>query len=83
MAQDKTVSDLVMATIKELCDETAKHVSGPVPMAGFARWDDIIAKAKAKVIDGSLSNEDVEWAINSLMDAGLLYEPTLGILKVI
>lgn len=42
-----------------------------------AKWDDILAKAES---DGATS-EDVEESLNRLMDKGLVYEPTLGVLK--
>ena len=39
-----------------------------------AQWDKILEEAKA-------SSEDVEESLNRLMDKGLVYEPTLGVLK--
>jgi uncharacterized protein len=44
-----------------------------------ARWDDILETAKAE-IEGATA-EDVEESLNRLMDKGLVYEPTLGVLK--
>jgi uncharacterized protein len=42
-----------------------------------ARWDDVLTEAAV----GGLTAEQVEEALNRLMDKGLIYEPTLGILK--
>ncbi|MEA3142741.1 MAG: uncharacterized protein QOG31_65 [Thermoplasmata archaeon] len=42
-----------------------------------ARWDDILQASAT----GGVSAEQVEEALNRLMDKGLVYEPTLGILK--
>ncbi|MEA3190593.1 MAG: uncharacterized protein QOD77_1175 [Thermoplasmata archaeon] len=42
-----------------------------------ARWDDILAAAST----GGITPESVEEALNRLMDKGLVYEPTLGVLK--
>jgi RPA family protein len=42
-----------------------------------ARWDDIL---QASAVAG-VTAEDVEESLNRLMDKGLVYEPTLGILK--
>ncbi len=42
-----------------------------------AKWDDILAQAES----GGASSEDVEESLNRLMDKGLVYEPTLGVLK--
>ncbi|MCA1811969.1 MAG: hypothetical protein LC623_08165 [Halobacteriales archaeon] len=42
-----------------------------------ARWDDILQASAV----GGVTAEDVEEALNRLMDKGLVYEPTLGILK--
>ncbi|MFO1533649.1 MAG: hypothetical protein ABR562_08180 [Thermoplasmatota archaeon] len=42
-----------------------------------ARWDDILSNAGT----GGVGAEEVEEALNRLMDKGLVYEPTLGILK--
>jgi hypothetical protein len=42
-----------------------------------ARWDDILSASAT----GGITAEDVEEALNRLMDKGLVYEPTLGILK--
>lgn len=39
-----------------------------------ANWDDILSEAGA-------SSEDVEESLNRLMDKGIIYEPTLGVLK--
>jgi len=42
-----------------------------------ARWDDILSASAV----GGITAEDVEESLNRLMDKGLVYEPTLGILK--
>ncbi|HUR61431.1 MAG TPA: hypothetical protein VM286_03590 [Candidatus Thermoplasmatota archaeon] len=42
-----------------------------------ARWDDILQASAV----GGITAEDVEESLNRLMDKGLVYEPTLGILK--
>ncbi|HWG91390.1 MAG TPA: glycerol dehydrogenase, partial [Candidatus Thermoplasmatota archaeon] len=42
-----------------------------------APWEEIVAQAGKKKI----SEEQVEEALNSLMDKGLIYEPVLGRLK--
>ena len=42
-----------------------------------ARWDDILGA----VATGGRSPEEVEESLNRLMDKGLIYEPTLGILR--
>jgi RPA family protein len=42
-----------------------------------ARWDDILQASAV----GGVTAEHVEEALNRLMDKGLVYEPTLGILK--
>lgn len=42
-----------------------------------ARWDDILQASAV----GGVTSEDVEESLNRLMDKGLVYEPTLGILK--
>jgi RPA family protein len=42
-----------------------------------ARWDDILQASAV----GGVTAEAIEEALNRLMDKGLVYEPTLGILK--
>lgn len=42
-----------------------------------AQWEDVLKEA---AVDGTTS-EQVEEALNRLMDKGLVYEPTLGVLK--
>jgi RPA family protein len=42
-----------------------------------AAWDEIINKCKEK----GLTEDDVEEALSSLMDKGLIYEPILGLIK--
>jgi uncharacterized protein len=42
-----------------------------------ARWDDVLRESAT----GGVTSEQVEEALNRLMDKGLVYEPTLGVLK--
>lgn len=64
-AATETLDNAVLASVQKL--EGAKG----------ARWDDILAAAGGI----GVTAEDVEEALNRLMDKGLVYEPTLGILK--
>lgn len=43
-----------------------------------ARWDDILSEAKGLE---SADDEAIEESLNRLMDKGLVYEPTLGVLR--
>jgi RPA family protein len=62
---------------QDALDDSVLASVGKLEGAKGARWDDILS-ATAK--DG-VTAEDVEEALNRLMDKGLVYEPTLGILK--
>jgi hypothetical protein len=64
-AATEALDNGVLATVQRL--EGAKG----------ARWDDILNASAV----GGVRAEDVEEALNRLMDKGLVYEPTLGILK--
>ncbi len=44
-----------------------------------ARWDDILADAQTSM--EAADDEAIEEALNRLMDKGLVYEPTLGVLR--
>ncbi len=44
-----------------------------------ARWDDILADAQSTL--EAADDEAIEEALNRLMDKGLVYEPTLGVLR--
>ncbi len=59
------LDDAVLATVKKLEGDRG------------ANWDDIVQEAGSD----SVSSDDVDEALNRLMDKGLVYEPTLGILK--
>ena len=58
-------------------DQTILSVVQGLQASEGARWDDILAGAEAQ----GASAENVEEALNRLMDKGLVYEPTLGVLK--
>jgi uncharacterized protein len=62
---------------QEALDEQVAAAVGKLEGAKGARWDDIVNQ----VAVGGITPEDVEEALNRLMDKGLVYEPTLGILK--
>lgn len=62
---DDALDDKILAIVQDLDADEG------------AKWDDILAKAG---VDGTTS-EDVEESLNRLMDKGLVYEPTLGVLK--
>lgn len=64
-AATEALDNAVLAHVKRL--EGAKG----------ARWDDILGAAAG----AGVTAEDVEEALNRLMDKGLVYEPTLGVLK--
>ncbi len=59
------LDDAVLATVKKLEGDRG------------ANWDDIVQDAATD----TASSDDVDEALNRLMDKGLVYEPTLGILK--
>jgi uncharacterized protein len=58
-------------------DNTVLAAVGKLEGAKGARWDDVLAQTAV----GGLTPEQVEESLNRLMDKGLIYEPTLGILK--
>lgn len=62
---------------QEALDNGVLAAVGQLEGAKGARWDDVLAKAAV----GGLTAEQVEESLNRLMDKGLIYEPTLGILK--
>ncbi len=61
-------------------DDDVLALVGDLEGDGGARWDDILERALA-ASETPRTNEDVEEALNRLMDKGLVYEPTLGVLK--
>jgi hypothetical protein len=58
-------------------DETVAAIVGRLEGDDGARWDDILQEASRN----GATSEDVEESLNRLMDKGLVYEPTLGVLK--
>lgn len=62
---------------QEALDNTVLAAVSKLEGAKGARWDDVLAQTAV----GGLTPEQVEEALNRLMDKGLIYEPTLGILK--
>lgn len=62
---------------QEALDNQVLAAVGRLEGAKGARWDDVLAQTAV----GGLTPEQVEEALNRLMDKGLIYEPTLGILK--
>jgi RPA family protein len=62
---------------QEQLDATVLAAVGKLEGTKGARWDDILGQ----VATGATTAEDVEMALNRLMDKGLIYEPTLGILR--
>lgn len=62
---------------QEALDNQILAAVGSLEGAKGARWDDVLAKTAV----GGLTAEQVEESLNRLMDKGLVYEPTLGILK--
>lgn len=62
---------------QEALDNGVLAAVGKLEGAKGARWDDVLAQAAV----GGLTPEQVEESLNRLMDKGLIYEPTLGILK--
>jgi RPA family protein len=61
----------------ELLDGTVLATVQKLEGQKGARWDDILSASAV----GGITAEDVEESLNRLMDKGLVYEPTLGILK--
>lgn len=62
---------------QEALDATVLAAVGKIEGTKGARWDDILGQ----VAVGGVTAEGVEESLNRLMDKGLIYEPTLGILK--
>jgi uncharacterized protein len=62
---------------KEALDAQVLAAVGKLEGQKGARWDDILSE----VAVGGITPEDVEESLNRLMDKGLIYEPTLGILR--
>lgn len=62
---------------QEALDAKVLAAVGKLEGAKGARWDDVLTEAAV----GGLTAEQVEESLNRLMDKGLVYEPTLGILK--
>lgn len=63
--EQDALDDSILKTVQELEGDDG------------AKWDDILSQAES----GGATSEDVEEALNRLMDKGLVYEPTLGVLK--
>lgn len=67
---------------QEALDAQVLAAVGQLEGTKGARWDDILAAVAAGGSGaGGVTPEDVEESLNRLMDKGLIYEPTLGILK--
>jgi RPA family protein len=62
---------------QEALDNQVLAAVGTLEGTKGARWDDILGQ----VATGGVTPEEVEEALNRLMDKGLIYEPTLGILR--
>ena len=62
---------------QEALDNNVLAAVGKLEGTKGARWDDILGQ----VATGGVTQEDVEESLNRLMDKGLIYEPTLGILR--
>jgi RPA family protein len=62
---------------QEALDNQVLAAVGKLEGTKGARWDDILGQ----VATGGVTQEDVEESLNRLMDKGLIYEPTLGILR--
>jgi RPA family protein len=62
---------------KDALDNQVLAAVGKLEGQKGARWDDILGQ----VAVGGITPEDVEESLNRLMDKGLIYEPTLGILR--
>ncbi|MGB0652517.1 MAG: hypothetical protein ACPGQL_04895 [Thermoplasmatota archaeon] len=65
-AAEEELDDAILAMTKKLEGDKG------------ANWDDIVEEATGS---GELTADDVDEALNRLMDKGLVYEPTLGILR--
>ncbi len=64
-AAEQELDDQVLAVVQKLEGDKG------------AQWDDILQEAA----QGTVSDNDVDEALNRLMDKGLVYEPTLGVLR--
>ncbi len=62
---------------EEALDESILAIVQDLEGDDGANWDDILQKAET----GGATSEGVEESLNRLMDKGLVYEPTLGVLK--
>lgn len=62
---------------QEALDNQILAAVGKLEGAKGARWDDVLAQTAV----GGLTPEQVEESLNRLMDKGVIYEPTLGVLK--
>lgn len=62
---------------QEALDASVLAAVGKLEGAKGARWDDVLSATAT----GGLTSETIEEALNRLMDKGLIYEPTLGVLK--
>lgn len=62
---------------QEALDNQVLAAVGKLEGTKGARWDDILGQ----VATGGVTPEEVEESLNRLMDKGLIYEPTLGILR--
>ena len=69
--------DAAVSEAQEALDNGVLAAVQKLEGAKGARWDDILNQAAV----GGVTAENVEEALNRLMDKGLVYEPTLGILK--
>ncbi|MFO1533789.1 MAG: hypothetical protein ABR562_08900 [Thermoplasmatota archaeon] len=72
-----TKPDTATSQAQDALDEAVVAAVQKLEGAKGARWDDILAQAAV----GGVTSENVEESLNRLMDKGLVYEPTLGILK--
>ncbi len=66
-------------TEQDAFDETILAIVQKLEGEDGARWDDILADAQASA-EGT-DDEAIEESLNRLMDKGLVYEPTLGVLR--
>ncbi len=64
---------------QEAFDDSVLQVLQGLEGDGGAQWDQILEQAKSAV-EGA-GDESIEEALNRLMDKGLVYEPTLGVLR--
>lgn len=65
--EEDAMDDAILAVVQRLAGEEG------------AKWDDILSEAQGEV-EGA-TDEAVEESLNRLMDKGLVYEPTLGVLR--